>query len=524
MTHVKASAVAALSLVAATLAAAASSSAAPDPGRDDARATAISRAQANAARHAGATGLGSGQALEVLDVVLDRDGGSHVRFERTYHGLEVVGGDLVVHQRADGSYRSLSGKRLQPLSVAASPQLAPQAAATYAAGQVDFGVQRAAPELVVLANDKPVLTWRVDVIGRDRTGAPQGEYVFVAARGTQPRVVARWPSVLEETGSGTGLYSGTVPLQTSGTTGSFRLVDPTRGGNQTHNGPYSTNAPIFTDADNVWGTGSNSNPQTAGVDAHYGVATTWDYFKATFNRNGIGNDGKGARSFVHDGAYVNASWSDACFCMRYGDGDGVTYQPLVEIDIAGHEMTHGVTSRTARLQYSGESGGLNEATSDIMGTMVEFYAGNANDTPDYVVGEELYFRYDPATNYIRRMDRPSMDGASQDCWSRRTKSVDVHYSSGPANHFFYLLAEGSGAKTINGLAHNSPTCNGSTVTGIGRDQAAQIWYRALTVYMTSRTTYQGARSATLNAAMDLYGSGSAQVTAVGRAWSAVSVS
>ena len=76
--------------------------------------------------------------------------------------------------------------------------------------------------------------------------------------------------------------------------------------------------------------------------------------------------------------------------MTYGDGDGVTFNPFDSLDVAGHEMTHGVTSRTANLTYSGESGGLNEGTSDIFGTMVEFYANNTNDTPDYLIGEELY--------------------------------------------------------------------------------------------------------------------------------------
>ena len=99
----------------------------------------------------------------------------------------------------------------------------------------------------------------------------------------------------------------------------------------------------------------------------------------------------------------------------------------------------------------------------------------------------------------------------------------MHYSSGPANHFFYLLSEGSGAKTINGIAYNSPTCNGTTITGIGRAQAAAIWYRALTVYMTSSTNYSGARVATVNAATDLYGATSTQVAAVKAAWAAVAV-
>jgi Zn-dependent metalloprotease len=207
--------------------------------------------------------------------------------------------------------------------------------------------------------------------------------------------------------------------------------------------------------------------------------------------------------------------------MTYGDGDGVNYGPLVSLDVAGHEMSHGVTEHSANLTYSGESGGLNEATSDIFGTLVEFYAANANDPGDYLIGEEFDLK-----NHVgfRRMDKPSADGASYDCWSALVGQDDVHYPSGVGDHFFYLLSEGSGAKTINGVAHNSPTCNGSTITGIGRPSAAAIWYRALTVYMTSSTDYHGARTASLNAARDLYGAGSAQYNAVNAAWAAVNVS
>jgi Zn-dependent metalloprotease len=206
--------------------------------------------------------------------------------------------------------------------------------------------------------------------------------------------------------------------------------------------------------------------------------------------------------------------------MTYGDGDGVSYGPLVSLDVAGHEMSHGVTENTAGLTYSGESGGLNEATSDIFGTMVEFFAANPNDPGDYLIGEEFDLKNHTG---FRRMDNPISDGSSPNCWSSNTKNLDVHYSSGVGNHFFYLLAEGSGAKTINGVAHNSPTCNGSTITGIGRDAAQKIWFRALTVYMTSGTTYSGARTATMNAARDLYGAGSAQQNTVAAAWSAVGV-
>ena len=152
--------------------------------------------------------------------------------------------------------------------------------------------------------------------------------------------------------------------------------------------------------------------------------------------------------------------------------------------------------------------------------MVEFFANNPNDPGDYLIGEEFDLKNHAG---LRRMDNPAADGQSANCWSSGVGNLDVHYSSGVGNHFFYLLAEGSGAKTINGVAHNSPTCNGSTVTGIGRDAAQKIWFRALTVYMTSGTTYAQARTATLNAARDLYGAGSANYNAVAAAWSAVSV-
>ena len=203
--------------------------------------------------------------------------------------------------------------------------------------------------------------------------------------------------------------------------------------------------------------------------------------------------------------------------MTYGDGNPLYgYGPLVSVDIAGHEMAHGVTSRTAQLIYSGESGGLNEATSDIFGTAVEFFAGSPADPGDYLIGEKIYLN-NQSGEALRYMHDPGLDGRSKNCWYSGIGSVDVHYSSGVANHFFYLLAEGS--SPANGPA--SPTCDGSVVTGIGREKAEKIWYRALTVYMTSNTSYAGARAATLQAATDLYGPDTAD--AVRAAWTAVSV-
>jgi hypothetical protein len=118
------------------------------------------------------------------------------------------------------------------------------------------------------------------------------------------------------------------------------------------------------------------------------------------------------------------------------------------------------------------------------------------------------------------MDEPKKDNVSKSCWYAGIGNIDVHYSSGPGNKFFYTLAAGS-AKSQWG---ESPPCNNApAVTGIGNDKAGKIWYRALTTYMTSTTDYAGARIATLKAAKDLYGAHGTEYDAVNAAWKAVSV-
>jgi len=152
---------------------------------------------------------------------------------------------------------------------------------------------------------------------------------------------------------------------------------------------------------------------------------------------------------------------------------------------------------------------------------VEFYANNSTDVGDYLIGEKIDINGDGTP--LRYMDKPSKDGGSADSWYSGVGNLDVHYSSGVANHFFYLLSEGSGAKVINGVSYNSPTSDGLPVTGIGRDKALQIWYRALTTKFTSTTNYAAARTGTLAAAGELYGTTGAEYKAVQDAWAAVAV-
>ncbi|MER5757035.1 M4 family metallopeptidase [Streptomyces sp. NPDC002088] len=496
-----------------------------------ARTTLIQQQQADAPETATEIGLGAKEELVVKDVVKDVDGTVHTRYERTYAGLPVLGGDLVVHQSASGATKSVTKAVKADIKVASvKPQITAAKAekqaltAAQAAGSEKTAADSAPRKVIWAGSGTPVLAYETVVGGLQDDGTPNELHVITdAATGKK---LYEYQGV--ETGTGKTLYSGTVTLNTTLSGSTYQLTDGTRGGHKTYNKAHSTSSSagtLFTDADDVWGTGaasSSTTDQTAAADAAYGAQVTWDFYKSTFGRSGIKNNGVAAYSRVHYGnAYVNAFWDDSCFCMTYGDGSGNTH-PLTSLDVAGHEMSHGVTSNTAGLNYSGESGGLNEATSDIFGTGVEFYAANSNDVGDYLIGEKININGDGTP--LRYMDQPSKDGGSANYWSSSVGNLDVHYSSGVANHFFYLLSEGSGSKTINGVSYNSPTYNGSTVTGIGRAKALQIWYKALTTYFTSTTKYAGARTGTLSAAAALYGSGSTEYNAVAAAWTAVNVS
>ncbi|WP_405822347.1 M4 family metallopeptidase [Streptomyces sp. NBC_01390] len=490
----------------------------------------IKEAAAEAPATATEIGLGAKEKLVVRDVIKDADGTLHTRYERTYAGLPVLGGDLVVHENAAGTTRSVTKAQKAAIKVTdLTPEVTTAAvekqAVTLAkkAGSSKSAASSAPRKVIWAASGTPTLAYETVVGGLQEDGTPNELHVITdAATGKK---LYEFQGI--ETGTGKSLYSGTVSLSTTLSGSTYQLTDGTRGGHKTYNKTHGTSSSagtLFTDADDTWGTGaasSSTTDQTAAVDAAYGAQVTWDFYKSTFGRSGIKNNGVAAYSRVHYGnAYVNAFWDDSCFCMTYGDGDGNTH-PLTSLDVAGHEMTHGVTANTAGLNYSGESGGLNEATSDIFGTAVEFYAANSSDVGDYLIGEEIDINGDGSP--LRYLDKPSKDGGSKDSWSSTLGNLDVHYSSGPANHFFYLLSEGSGAKTINGVSYNSPTSNGSTVTGIGRAKAVQIWYKALTTYMTSTTNYKGARTATLSAASALYGASSTEYAAVNAAWAAVNV-
>jgi Zn-dependent metalloprotease len=494
------------------------------PNTAESAAAALQAARAQATDTARAIGLTSDEKLTVRSVISDLDGSQFVRYDRTYKGLRVVGGDLIVHKSGD-AIREVTKNSNNVTVASITPKVSAAAADSKGAKSVSLA-HEAAPrsELVIYApKGRPArLAHEVIVRGVRADKVPSELHIFVdASTGAE---LGRFDRI--ETGSGSGLYVGTVTIGTKAHTGGgYEMTDAAgnyatdvhnQGDPNTGSGPVGD---LFLDSDDIWGNGSNTDRASAAVDAQYGAEKTFDFYKNVLGRNGIWNDGRGARSRVHfANGMVNAFWDGTE--MSYGDGTN-NAAPLTELDVAGHEMSHGVTENTAGLNYSGDAGGLNEATSDIFGTAVEFYTNNSKDVPDYFIGEilNLYGTGRP----LRWMDKPSRDGHSDDCWSTSTGGKDPHYSSGPLNHWFYLASEGSGAKTINGVSYDSPTCNGSPVTGIGRDKAEKIWYRTLSTKLTSGSTYADARNGAINSAKELYGGSSAECQGVAATFSAIAV-
>ena len=477
------------------------------------------------------------------------DGAAHVRMNQLYKGVRVFEGESIVHmkggavvERTDALVRGLNlnvAPSLQPAEALAAAHQALAPRGTYAHAPTSELVVAQVTQDVPTARGtrsivRPALAYHIHT--ELENGAEETKHTDFLVDAHTGAILEQWNSLHTAAAVGTGRsqYSGTVTLNTNLNGSTYELSDTTRGlGIKTYNLNHATSGTgtLYTDADNTWGDGANyvegssttaDNGQTAGVDAHYGIQVTWDMYKNVFGRNGIDNTGKATYSRVHySNSYDNAFWSDTCFCMTYGDGN--SFLTLTSMDVAGHEMTHGVTSREANLTYRGESGGLNESMSDIFGTMAEFYKtapAGATTIPatggNWTIGEQLAT---PAFNKpLRYMYKPSLDGKSPDAWSSSLKRLDVHYSSGPMNRCFYFLSQGTGT------GNYASTYLPGGMTGIGNQKAAMIVYIALRDYMTSSTTYAGAKTACLQAAVALgYAAGSAEYTAVVNAFKAINV-
>ncbi len=454
-------------------------------------------------QHGGMAGLREPAAeLEFVRAAEDDLGLTHVRLEQVHHGVPVFGRQIITHIDAGGVGETTGRVSEAARRVNTTPGLSMAAAIKAARAALGHGrepSEQPKAKLVILPNvdgsDGAALTYQVELFIADDTKKHERHQYFVDAN--TGSIVWHYDSIPDATGY--SLYSGTVDIPTRYSNGAFRLYADGFGACTTRNHDSGS---VYQDSDNVWGNGLESFHQTAAVDAHFNLKSTWSYFRDVLGRYGLDGQARAAHAYVHYGSNVaNAFYDDGK--LKFGDGDAGS-TPWVSTDIVAHEFTHGVTEYAAGLVYSNESGAANESFSDIFGTAVEFYVGI---NPDYILAE------DAVPGGIRYMVDPAIDHYSERVYIGTSfDNGGVHYNSGIQNKAFYLLAEGG--------THPQ---TGVTVTGIGRRAAEFIFYRALDVYVTPSSQFINVRNATVSAAGDLYGIGSAQYLATQKAWEAVGV-
>ena len=467
----------------------------------------------------------------------DVQGMEHFRMQQTYHGVPVEGGIYMLHTK-NGIAKSLNGDFFADLTLSVTPTISQETALTNAlnflkadvymweipAAEIALQISQNDPtasyypqgELVIASDGKNFgpndfrLLWKFDIYAH----APfDRSWVYVDARdGSIFQEVERFHHI-DATGTAQTHYSGSQTI-TADYNGSFyRLRELGRGqGIETYDLNQTPNfwaAVDFTDNDNNW---NNVNPQQDEVatDAHWGAEMTYDYFMQKFNRNSINGVGYKLQSYVHyNVGYNNAVWDGQR--MIYGDGDGITWNPVVCLDAVGHEITHGLTQFTSSLDTRNEAGALNEAFSDIFAVAIDFHTRPT--AANWTIAEEAKVN----GIGIRDLSNPNAmnhpDTYQGTHWDNSL--LNIHTNSTVVSHWFYRMATGGSGTNDNGDSYN--------VSGIGIDKAAQIAYRTNTYYLSVFSDFSDARFYSIQAAIDLFGACSPEVFACADAWYAVGV-
>jgi len=464
----------------------------------------------------------------------------HERYAQYYEGIKIENSDIRVHY-FNGAFVSANGEYIDAsnidVSVILSKESAVQKAKEYVGAKEYMWEDEAEnnwlksvtndetasfypnPEIVICKNSINIqdttfhIAYKIDIYAKEPVSR---DYIFVDAK--NGRILAVNPILANVIGTAATRYSGTrsISTQQNGNTYRLRGYDNSQS-IETYNMKKGTSyADVdFTDNDNNWTSSEfhNANKDDAALEAHWGAMMTWDYFKQIHNRNSFDNNGATIKNYVHYGVnYLNAFWDG--LRMTYGDGDGTTVDTYVCLDVAGHEISHGVCTYTANLIYSGESGAINESLSDIWGACVSNYANNLFPG----LNKNIWLHRIDVGTANRSFMNPGSYG-QPDTYGGGTywtgPNADVHTNSGIMNHWFYILSIGKLGTNGIGNAYN--------VTGIGISKAEKIVYRAETVYMTANTNFANARIHTIQAAIDLSGACSNEVVSVTNAWYAVGV-
>jgi bacillolysin len=399
------------------------------------------------------------------------------RYQQMFGDAEVLGGQITIYRDAAGVATAVIGNHFPAINALNAPRLGAGQAQAVAARQIGGGGEWRTRLMIDAANGRyfyEVENRRFDSRWFHWVDAETGA------------VVNAYDGLMH--GSGTGVLGDTKDLAglTTFSSGSYRMVSAD-GRQTTYDARNRNSLPgtLATDSDDFWNTAGRQSPgQPALVDAHFYARVTDDYYRSTHSFDWLTHYPQGMVSSAHlQRNYNNAYWNGSQ--MAYGDGDGSNFIEFPgDLDVVGHELSHGVTDATSDLIYQNESGALNEAFSDMMGTAIEFYFGSGN----WTIGEDIT----PGSNGIRNMANPGEDGDPSHYDDRYTGTSDnggVHWNSGIANHWFYLLAKG-------GQNATTSRASGTDVQGIGLDDAEQIAFLGFTALPAS-ANFCAARAGTI---------------------------
>jgi Zn-dependent metalloprotease len=433
--------------------------------------------------------------------VINFKGTQYVPYDRTYKGLPVVGGDFVVVTNSFGQVMTTSVAQDQTINLASTePKLTAAQAEAAAREELTAVTSVADTHLAVYAHGTPALAYETTVTGTGAEGASKLSVVVDAQTG---KVLETTEHVMH--GTGTSAWNANpVTLNTTHSGSTYSMRDPNITNLSCQN--LSGNA-VFTGSDDVWGNGTATDRETGCVDAFYGSQVENAMLADWLGRNGPNGSG-GAwpiRVGLND---LNAGYDGSQIQIGHNQAGGW----IGAIDVIAHEQGHGIDDYTPG---SISRGGTQEFVADTFGAASEWYANEpTKDTPDFLVGEQINLT---GAGPIRNMYNPSAKGHAN-CYSSSIPSTEVHAAAGPGNHWFYLLAEGT--NPTNGQP-TSPTCNSSTVTGVGIENAIKIMYGAM-LMKTSSSSYLKYRTWTLTAAKNLDAT-CGLFNTTKQAWDAVSV-
>ncbi|MFL0247323.1 cell wall-binding repeat-containing protein [Candidatus Clostridium stratigraminis] len=456
--------------------------------------------------------------LKVTDIKKDELGHTYVKLEQLINGLKVEGSTLSLHFDNKGVIVSVNGslEKNKTLTILGNKAVSESDAVEIAKKQFTYKSLRNTPKaekMILTKDNKNYEVYKVNIFYMEPTIVNNDVYIE-AHSGEVIRTESKLRYDGPVTGTGIDVNGKLKDLNLYQYGAEYQMVDVTNPATDailTYDAKHSTtDGLIVSNTTNSF----NSEDYKASVSAHYNAEQVINFYKNLFNRDSLDNNGMIIKSFTHyDNNYSNAFWDGEE--MIYGDGDGTNFTYLSgDLDIVGHEMSHGVISSTADLWYHNQSGALNESIADVFGVLIETYnkynvanGGSWTFNPaDWVIGDDVITPNVPGDS-ARSLANPTLDHQPDNMSNYKTMedtsdgdNGGVHINSGITNKAAYNIAN-----------------------LIGMEKTAKIYYRALITYMSTYTDFEGAKICLAQAASDLYGQNSAEVTAVNTAFNNVGI-